>query len=357
MRKIGPRDLAAGVISGVDGATTVAGTLAVCQIAGIHFMATGGIGGVHRGWQRTATSRPTWPSSPGPRSASSAPARSPSWTCRRRWSGWRPLASRSSATGPTASRSSTPGTARTRCTTGWTTRPPCPPGRRPLGVCPHDGARGRPAGGRRGGARPRPHVPIIDAAVAEAEASGVTGAAFTPFVLGACTRTTGGTPAANSRLITDKARPRADRRRVLRGVGRRRAAAEPPALEGAHLVDQLDASGRWVIRSTVAAARRASPTKAAAASRSRWAVGSSSTTRRRRRAAPGPTTPAAAGRPRLRTVLADERVPAVGQRAHPRPQLRTAKRRLHRPLVGIGPGQAGSRGCSSRTGAHPARRA
>src|SRR5439155_21072319 len=53
VRKIGPRDLAAGVISGGDGATTVAGTLAVCQIAGIHFMATGGIGGVHRGWQRT----------------------------------------------------------------------------------------------------------------------------------------------------------------------------------------------------------------------------------------------------------------------------------------------------------------
>jgi pseudouridine-5'-phosphate glycosidase len=31
----------------------VAGTLAVCRIAGIHFMATGGIGGVHRGWQGT----------------------------------------------------------------------------------------------------------------------------------------------------------------------------------------------------------------------------------------------------------------------------------------------------------------
>jgi pseudouridylate synthase len=52
-RKVGPRDLAPCVVSGELGATTVAGTLAVCRIAGIHFMATGGIGGVHRGWQQT----------------------------------------------------------------------------------------------------------------------------------------------------------------------------------------------------------------------------------------------------------------------------------------------------------------
>jgi pseudouridylate synthase len=53
VRKVSARDLAACVISGGLGATTVAGTLAVCRIAGIHFMATGGIGGVHRGWQDT----------------------------------------------------------------------------------------------------------------------------------------------------------------------------------------------------------------------------------------------------------------------------------------------------------------
>jgi pseudouridine-5'-phosphate glycosidase len=51
VRKVTPRDLAPAVVSGQPGATTVAGTLAVCHIAGIHFMATGGIGGVHRGWQ------------------------------------------------------------------------------------------------------------------------------------------------------------------------------------------------------------------------------------------------------------------------------------------------------------------
>ncbi|HET7856912.1 MAG TPA: pseudouridine-5'-phosphate glycosidase [Gaiellaceae bacterium] len=49
VRKLGPRDLAACVASGDTGATTVGGTLAVCRQAGIRFMGTGGIGGVHRG--------------------------------------------------------------------------------------------------------------------------------------------------------------------------------------------------------------------------------------------------------------------------------------------------------------------
>jgi pseudouridine-5'-phosphate glycosidase len=49
-RKVGPRDLAAAVIQGAVGATTVGGTLAVCRSAGIGFMGTGGLGGVHRGF-------------------------------------------------------------------------------------------------------------------------------------------------------------------------------------------------------------------------------------------------------------------------------------------------------------------
>ena len=49
-RKLGPRDLAAAVVQGAVGATTVGGTLAVCKAVGIRFMATGGLGGVHRGW-------------------------------------------------------------------------------------------------------------------------------------------------------------------------------------------------------------------------------------------------------------------------------------------------------------------
>lgn len=49
-RKAGPRDLAACAAQGALGATTVGGTLAVCRLAGIRFMGTGGIGGVHRGF-------------------------------------------------------------------------------------------------------------------------------------------------------------------------------------------------------------------------------------------------------------------------------------------------------------------
>ena len=49
-RKIGPRDVAACVVQGAVGATTVGGTLAACRVAGIGFMATGGLGGVHRGF-------------------------------------------------------------------------------------------------------------------------------------------------------------------------------------------------------------------------------------------------------------------------------------------------------------------
>jgi len=49
-RKAGGRDIAACLVQGALGATTVGGTLAVCAAAGIRFMGTGGIGGVHRGF-------------------------------------------------------------------------------------------------------------------------------------------------------------------------------------------------------------------------------------------------------------------------------------------------------------------
>jgi pseudouridine-5'-phosphate glycosidase len=49
-RKLGPRDIAACCVQGALGATTVGGTLAVCGPAGIRVMATGGLGGVHRGF-------------------------------------------------------------------------------------------------------------------------------------------------------------------------------------------------------------------------------------------------------------------------------------------------------------------
>lgn len=49
-RKAGPRDLAAAAVQDAVGATTVGGTLAVARTAGIRVLATGGIGGVHRGF-------------------------------------------------------------------------------------------------------------------------------------------------------------------------------------------------------------------------------------------------------------------------------------------------------------------
>lgn len=49
-RKLGPRDIAPCIAQRALGATTVGGTLAVCTAAGIRFMATGGLGGVHRGF-------------------------------------------------------------------------------------------------------------------------------------------------------------------------------------------------------------------------------------------------------------------------------------------------------------------
>jgi len=49
VRKCSRRDLPIVVARGEDGATTVAGTMIVAQMAGIQVFATGGIGGVHRG--------------------------------------------------------------------------------------------------------------------------------------------------------------------------------------------------------------------------------------------------------------------------------------------------------------------
>jgi pseudouridylate synthase len=49
VRKVSARDLPAAMARKVDGATTVAATLALASQAGIEVFATGGIGGVHRG--------------------------------------------------------------------------------------------------------------------------------------------------------------------------------------------------------------------------------------------------------------------------------------------------------------------
>lgn len=48
VRKVSARDIPAAMARGLDGATTVAATLALASRAGIEVFATGGIGGVHR---------------------------------------------------------------------------------------------------------------------------------------------------------------------------------------------------------------------------------------------------------------------------------------------------------------------
>lgn len=56
IKKCSPRDMAAVLEKGGSGATTVAGTLFSARLAGIDVMATGGIGGVHRGMDGTDVS-------------------------------------------------------------------------------------------------------------------------------------------------------------------------------------------------------------------------------------------------------------------------------------------------------------
>src|SRR5262245_17818050 len=50
LRKLGYRDLPVACATGASGATTVSATAALAARAGIRVFATGGLGGVHRGW-------------------------------------------------------------------------------------------------------------------------------------------------------------------------------------------------------------------------------------------------------------------------------------------------------------------
>ncbi|MGW6566144.1 pseudouridine-5'-phosphate glycosidase [Streptomyces sp. NPDC054975] len=53
VRKLGHRDLAPALATGVTGATTVSATAWLADAAGIRVFATGGLGGVHREWTET----------------------------------------------------------------------------------------------------------------------------------------------------------------------------------------------------------------------------------------------------------------------------------------------------------------
>jgi len=54
IQKISIRELALASVTGATGGTTVSATMCIANMAGIKVFATGGIGGVHRGWQHSA---------------------------------------------------------------------------------------------------------------------------------------------------------------------------------------------------------------------------------------------------------------------------------------------------------------
>lgn len=52
LSKVGSRDLAIAIATGATGGTTVSATLELAELAGIRVFATGGLGGVHRGYEQ-----------------------------------------------------------------------------------------------------------------------------------------------------------------------------------------------------------------------------------------------------------------------------------------------------------------
>jgi pseudouridine-5'-phosphate glycosidase len=201
-RKAGPRDLAALVVQGALGATTVGGTLAVCSVAGIRFLGTGGIGGVHRGFaERPDVSAdlgelartPTLVVSSGVKSLLDVPATLELLeTLGVPVLGWRtetvPLFYSAEGGPPAPVRVDSAAEAAAIARAHWS-----------LG---------------RGGlllARPSEESlevePLLEGALAEARSRGVTGPAVTPFVLEQIHRETGGESVrVNKRLIADNAR-------------------------------------------------------------------------------------------------------------------------------------------------------
>jgi pseudouridine-5'-phosphate glycosidase len=201
-RKIGPRDLAACAVQGALGATTVGGTLAVCRVAGIGFLGTGGLGGVHRGW----TGRPDISADLGELARSEvlvvasgvkslldvAATNELLETLGIPVLGYRtdtlPLFYAAEGGPPVSARVESAEEAAQIARAHWTL------GRRSalvLANAPAD---------------PIDVEPLIEQAVAAAEAEGVTGQRVTPFVLDYLHRESGGrTQAVNERLIADNA--------------------------------------------------------------------------------------------------------------------------------------------------------
>jgi pseudouridine-5'-phosphate glycosidase len=202
-RKIGPRDLAAAIVQSAVGATTVGGTLAAVRTTGIRFMATGGLGGVHRGWPTPpdvsadlgALARtPLLVVSSGVKSLLDVPATSELLeTLGVPMLGWRtddlPLFYTAHGGPPVSARVETTGEAAAIARRHWQ-----------LG-----------GGGLLLGRPPDESLddvePLIEAALVAAAAAGVQGQAVTPFVLAYLHRESGGrTLRANRQLIVGNAR-------------------------------------------------------------------------------------------------------------------------------------------------------
>jgi pseudouridylate synthase len=202
-RKVGPRDLAVAAVQRAAGATTVGGTLRVCAGAGIRFMATGGLGGVHRGWptppdvsadlQALAQTQALVISS-GVKSLLDVPATSELLeTLGVPVLGWRtdslPLFYAAGGGPPVSARVESPREAADIARAHWELR----------------------GGGLLLGRPPDESLddiePLIEQALAAAESAGVTGQGVTPFVLSYLHRESGGrTLAANRDLIVGNAR-------------------------------------------------------------------------------------------------------------------------------------------------------
>jgi pseudouridylate synthase len=203
-RKVGPRDLAACAVQRTVGATTVGGTLAACRLAGIRFMGTGGLGGVHRGWTAVPdvsadlvelAQAGVVVASSGVKSLLDVPATAEALeTLGVPVLGWRtdelPLFYAARGGPPVSARVESADEVARIAEAHWSL-------------------------GRRSGlvlARPPAESlddaePLIERALAEAEAKGISGQAVTPYVLAFLHRESGGrTLAANRRLVVDNAR-------------------------------------------------------------------------------------------------------------------------------------------------------
>ncbi|MBV8080014.1 MAG: pseudouridine-5'-phosphate glycosidase [Actinobacteria bacterium] len=202
-RKLGPRDVAAAVVQRALGATTVGGTLAVCRAAGIRFMGTGGLGGVHRGYPRppdvsadlqALASTQTVVVSSGVKSLLDVPATSELLeTLGVPVLGFRtdtlPLFYSAHGGPPVSARVESAGEAAALARAHWE-----------LG-----------GGGLLVGRPPKESLddvePLIASALRAAETDGIRGGAVTPYVLAYLHRESGGrTLAANRELVVDNAR-------------------------------------------------------------------------------------------------------------------------------------------------------